>query len=271
MIIKPFTSLALLIFTQIGCTETDVSKFNELNVPKFSRADYIDQADLLYSIQCELKDAVDDVAKKGVVKEKDIDHTIVLKQKALITMQLKGVENTDLDGNATFVVPVGVAALTLGAKFGAKREATATNTFEIEIESLSELARCPDVEDSPTEVEKGIGIKRLKADIGLKGFISQTTEVFTKIGRYPASLGYTVTFEVASNGSFSPSIKRTNSPSIRSQTGGGSVSGGRTLTHTFTIAVSDFDKSGAKRQSVDDLRKTSTNLRFISALEQINN
>lgn len=258
MTIKPVIFWTALAFLPTACSGIDMIEVEKLDVPKATENDYLTQTALLKIIDCDLRSAVYKIAKNP-------EHSFVLEQKALIKLTLKVIEVNDQKGNFTLAIPLGVTNLTVKNAFGSNQTSTSTNSFSIKIDRLGDLECMLDEKNA-----------KVVDALGLKSFINQTTTILKDTGKIPSEVVYSTNFKVKNSGSITPTLEKANADI---NTVGGAFSRDRTLEHTLSISVEEFDPKitnkkrtrTSRKETFDKLQININNFEIITNLANINN
>jgi hypothetical protein len=191
-------------------------------VPAIEREDYVHVADVLYSVECELKESIDYLAKY---------YPFAKHQLVQVIYQLRVVESGGGDGDAMIVVPIHNGTFSVGFAASLATEATRDTSLTVQYETAS--LTCPDHRgqaNQPIRIEGGIG---------LSNWLIHTSQALAKAVETPVSMTYATSFDIVVGASVSPrfGIQKPNGH----QFGGGlSINGRRQHLHSVTITTANI-------------------------------
>ena len=189
------------------------------SVPAFEKEDYVHVADVLYSVECELKESVDYLAKY---------FPFAKKQLVQVTYQLRVAESGGGDGDALVVVPIHNGTFSVGFTANLSTGATRDTSLTVQYDT-SDLV-CPDhggKKDAPVRIEGGLG---------LANWLVRTSQALAQADETPIGMSYQVGFDVIVGGSVTPRFGIAK-PSGHQYGGGLQVSGRREQFHSVTVST----------------------------------
>ena len=157
------------------------------SVPAFEKEDYVHVADVLYSVECELKESVDYLAKYFPFAKKQLVQVIY---------QLRVAESGGGDGDALIVVPIHNGTFSVG--FTASLSTGATRDTSLTVQYETSNLQCPDhhgKKDAPVRIEGGLG---------LTNWLVRTSQALAQADETPIGMTYSVGFDVLVGGSVTP-------------------------------------------------------------------
>jgi hypothetical protein len=189
------------------------------SVPAFEKEDYVHVADVLYSVECELKESVDYLSKYFPFAKKQLVQVIY---------QLRVAESGGGDGDGLIVVPIHNGTFSVGFTASLSTGATRDTSLTVQYET-SDLV-CPDhrgKKDAPVRIEGGLG---------LSNWLVRTSQALAQADETPIGMSYAVGFDVIVGASVTPRFGIAKLSGH--QFGGGlQVAGRRSHTHSVTVST----------------------------------
>jgi hypothetical protein len=204
------TCLAALLSS--GCT----------SVPAIEKQDYVHVADVLYSVECELKESIDYLATY---------YPFAKNQLVQVIYQLRVVESGGGDADAMIVVPIHNGTFSVGFAAIIATEAARDTSLTVQYET-GKLS-CPDhrgQENKPVRIEGGIG---------LANWLVRTSQALAQAEETPVSMSYATSFDVIAGASVAPrfGIQKVSGH----QYGGGlAIAGRRQHLHGVTVTTANI-------------------------------
>jgi hypothetical protein len=200
------------------------------SVPAFEKEDYVHVADVLYSVECELKESVDYLAKYFPFAKKQLVQVIY---------QLRVAESGGGDGDALIVVPIHNGTFSVG--FTANLSTGATRDTSLTVQYETSKLICPDYGG---EKEKPV---RLEGGLGLSNWLVRTSQALAQADETPIGMSYQVGFDVVVGGSVTPRFGIAK-PSGHQYGGGLQVSGRRERFHSVTVSTTILEGTAQATQ-----------------------
>jgi hypothetical protein len=191
-------------------------------VPAIEKEEYVHVADVLYSVECELKESIDYLAKY---------YPFAKRQLVQVMYQLRVVESGSGDGDALIVVPIHNGTFSVGFTADLSTQATRDTSLTVQYETANLI--CPDYrgqEAKPVRIEGGLG---------LSNWLVRTAQALAQAQETPVGMSYAVNFDVIVGASVTPrfGIQRLSGH----QYGGGlRISGQRERLHSLTVSTTDI-------------------------------
>ncbi len=204
------SGLAALLLS--GCTA----------VPAIEKEEYVHVADVLYSVECELKESIDYLAKT---------YPFAKKQLVQVIYELRVAEQGGADSDALIVVPIQNGTFSVGFTANISTGATRDTSLTVQYETAN--LKCPDYrgqQNKPVRIEGGLG---------LSAWLVRTAQALAEADKTPVGMSYAVSFDVVVGASVSPrfGIQRISGH----QYGGGAhVAGQRDKLHSLTVSTTDI-------------------------------
>ncbi len=199
-----------------GCAATKPLQLSDIS------DDIVYAADVLYSFECELQDAITNVSQTQATN-------LFQNQAGIATFTLTVTETDNLRSDLSLTIPVGVAGLTVAGGGGPTRKAVRTIDFKVPF-NTSSLTPCS------AEREAEFDLTRIEAGLGLNGWVDQLATVFVRTGYSPTYLNYAVEFDigeaVAANSSLSRNEGLTKKRSVGFKSGSS-----RTVRHKLVVTI----------------------------------
>jgi hypothetical protein len=204
------TCLAALLSS--GCT----------SVPAIEKQDYVHVADVLYSVECELKESIDYLARY---------YPFAKNQLVQVIYQLRVVESGGGDADAMIVVPIHNGTFSVGFAANLATEATRDTSLTVQYET-GKLS-CPDHHGEPGRPV------RIQGGVGLANWLVRTSQALAQAEETPVGMSYYTGFDVVVGASVAPrfGIQKASGH----QYGGGlQVAGRRQRFHSVTVSTTDI-------------------------------
>lgn len=202
----------------------------KLKVPSAKQEDFLLASDILHTFECELNEAYR-IAQR-------IDERFS-RQTVAVTLTLTLTEIRSAGGNATLVIPVASAGLSVASGV----TPTTTNLRVMELQYSYDTRNLAPCEDNLRPQE---GIERvplqLEGGVGLTEWVTELANLSKTVQEDPKSSSYTIRFEINENATVAPTI--TISDDRAGMTGRNS----RTVRHQLAVTVKDFEKGESKTQ-----------------------
>ena len=195
--------------------------------PKLPGEDFVKIADVLNTVECDLRDAV---------KQYENDYPWLKDWAAAVVLELKVEEKGEGNGDASIVVPITNGTVTVGLVAGLTQKATHKATIDTALNF--DFLSCPS--------EEGRVVLRIDGGFGIPEWLSRAASALEIVKEDPTKMSYTRQFSITVNGSVNPKfgIQKVDGH----QYGGGLKIGGTRLSeHTLTVT--------AKKRAADDLAK----------------
>jgi hypothetical protein len=201
--------LALLVS---GCTA----------VPAIEKQEYVHVADVLYSVECELKESIDYLAKY---------YPFAKRQLVQVIYELRVVESGGGDADALIVVPIHNGTFSVGFSANLSTQATRDTSLTVQYETGN--LSCPDYRGQPNKPV------RIEGGVGLSNWLVHTAEALALAQETPVGMSYFTSFDVLVGASVAPrfGIQKTNGHQFG---GGGRVAGSRERLHSITVSTTDI-------------------------------
>lgn len=174
---KRMVVMAAVVGTLGGCA----------SVPDIPDEDYVRVADILFTTECELKEAIDTLKSQFVLNEQTIEATYNLE----ISDTGKGI------GSAGVVVPITNGTFSLGVAAGLSQKVTRSTSFTVAYESKDLQCEQRDEPHAP---------KRLEGNLGLSDWLLKTAVALRRAEESPVTMTYEVGFDVVRNTELKPAI-----------------------------------------------------------------
>jgi len=191
-------------------------------VPAIEKQEYVHVADVLYSVECELKESIDYLAKY---------YPFAKNQLVQVIYQLRVVESGGGDADALIVVPVHNGTFSVGFTASLATEATRDTSLTVQYETGN--LSCPDHRGQPNKPV------RIEGGLGLSSWLVRTSEALALAEETPVGMSYATTFDVIVGASVAPrfGIQKT----LTHQYGGGArVAGRRERLHSITVSTTNI-------------------------------
>jgi hypothetical protein len=204
-------------------------------IPPIDEREYVKVADILYSVECELRDAIYVLSR---------DYPFVRNQLVSAAYQLKVAETGEGSGDSMIVVPISNGTFSIGFAAGLKR--VATRDTNVTVEYMTSNLECRP-EDGPGPIPN-----RIEGGIGLYSWLMDVSSALQRASETPVAMSYKVQFDLTANGSVTPKfgIQKTSGHQY-----GGSlkVSGVRERLHSVSISVAEIKQGNiaAARRRLD--------------------
>jgi len=202
-------------------------------VPPITERDYVKVADILYSVECELKEAVDYLG---------VYYSFAKEQLVQVNYALRVVETGSGSGNANLVVPISNGTFTIGFTGGLTRQATRDTNLTVGYETWDLECRPPD--------QSGTVPTRLEGGVGLYNWLLNATEALSKAKETPEAMSYRVDFDILAQASVNPriAILKTSGRAFGADI---TLAGTRENLHSVQISVAQIkagDRAAAKQR-----------------------
>lgn len=215
-----------------ACLLSACSDLQEVPLATVKKDDFVYAADILYSAECELFEAVDAVSENNATSGfRFVD--------AVATFTLTVVELNSSGSNFTFIVPLANAGIGLSGSASSSGSSTRKMEFQVSFVE-SERPNC----DKPV-----VGVNRIESGLGLSQWIGAMAEILVKTDEAPTSATYDVSFNISKPRSVGLSGKRTVS-STDSKSLAFSASTTRTTNHRLVITSKISRKSAVNKKRV---------------------
>ena len=204
------TCLAALLSS--GCT----------SVPAIEKQEYVHVADVLYSVECELKESIDYLARY---------YPFAKNQLVQVIYQLRVVESGGGNADAMIVVPIHNGTFSVGFAANLATEATRDTSLTVQYET-NNLA-CPDHGGEPNKPV------RIEGGTGLANWLVRTSQALAQAEETPVGMSYYTSFDVIVGASVAPrfGIQRVSGH----QYGGGvQVAGRHQRLHSVTVSTTNI-------------------------------
>ncbi len=193
-----------------------------VTVPPISERDYVKVEDILYSVECELKEAVEDVSRH---------YPYAKNQLVTLIYGLKVAESGDGSGDANIVVPITNGTFSVGFTAGLSTRATRDTSITVSYNTANLECRAQD---------GGVTVPvRIEGGVGLYDWLLRTTQALAKAKETPTAMTYEVDFDITAGASVNPKfgIQQTSGH----QYGGGIVlAGTRARSHSVQVSVAEI-------------------------------
>lgn len=157
------------------------------SIPDIPEEEYVKVADVLYTTECELKEAIDALSREVKVG----------KQLIQVIYRLNVVETGKGSAGAGVVVPISNGTFSLGLAVGSTHTNSRKTSFTVEY--LSPELRCV----VPEGVEPP---QRLEGDLGLGSWLLRTASTLSSVDETPTAMTYEVGFNIVRNAELKPAI-----------------------------------------------------------------
>ena len=200
--------------------------------PNLDKKQFTRLSELVYSLECELGEAVANVPDK---------YQHLANQDALATLNLKVIETPSPSGGVTLAIPVGVSVVTLGGS--GKASFTATRSMEVRIPINPKDVRSCSIAD-----QKKLGFKRIESGLGLAEWIEELVTLLETAKRLPEYVSYSTSFQVVNtpSGSLVFANTRSGGPSGTVTLGN---SGKRDILHSVSLTIKAFEDRTPRRRT----------------------
>lgn len=205
-------------------------------VPAIDKQEYVHVADVLYSVECELKESIDYLARY---------YPFAKQQLVQVIYQLRVAESGGGDGDALIVVPIQNGTFSVGFTANLSTQATRDTSLTVQYETKDLI--CPDhrgQEGRPVRIEGGLG---------LSNWLVRTAQALAQADETPVGMSYSISFDVIVGASVTPrfGIQKASGH----QYGGGlQISGRRERLHSVTVSTTDI-KEGSVEQAQQRLNQ----------------
>lgn len=192
------------------------------SVPAIEKEEYVHVADVLYSVECELKESIDYLARY---------YPFAKKQLVQVIYQLRVVESGSGDADALIVVPIHNGTFSVGFTANLATEATRDTSLTVQYETDNLI--CPDYAGQPGRPV------RIEGGLGLSNWLVRTSQALAQAEETPVGMSYYTSFDVLVGASVSPrfGIQKVSGH----QYGGGvQVAGRRQRLHSVTVSTTDI-------------------------------
>jgi hypothetical protein len=196
------------------------------SVPAFETEEYVHVADVLYSVECELKESIDYLAEY---------YPFAKRQLVQVIYQLRVTESGAGNGDALIVVPIHNGTFSVGFTANVSTEAERDTSLTVQYETGKLI--CPDYRG---EANRPV---RIEGGLGLSNWLIKTSQALAQAQETPVGMSYAVSFDVVVGASVNPrfGIQRTSGH----QYGGGvRVAGQRARLHSVTVSTAAIRDDG---------------------------
>ncbi len=157
------------------------------SIPEIPEEEYVKVADILYTTECELKEALDTLSREVKVG----------KQLIQVTYRLNVVETGKGGAGAGIVVPISNGTFSLGLAMGSTHVNSRKTSFTVEY--LSPELHCA--------VAEGVEPpQRLDGDLGLGTWLLRTASTLSSVDETPTAMNYEIGFDIVRNAELKPAI-----------------------------------------------------------------
>lgn len=211
-----------------GCATVD-----DLTLPKMNE-DVVYAADVLYSFECELAEAL-----KQPVGFKEKKRKSIFENKAIrVAFVLKGTASKGGKSNIKLGFPSGLAAVTVNTTLTPTAKATRKIEFRVNYDT-NKLQECERPEVGEME------LTRIAAGLGLAEWANEAAILEDKLGKKIEISNYTVEFDIGNSVSASSSVARTLSEG-NTREFGFVPTGSNGAFHQIVVTMKDFDAVAEK-------------------------
>ncbi|MEZ5924976.1 MAG: hypothetical protein R3D57_11405 [Hyphomicrobiaceae bacterium] len=190
------------------------------SVPPIDEQDYIRVSNILYSTECELKEAIDGLKETYTLNRQLID----------VTYSLNVLESGTGDGTGNLVVPIANGTFSIGLTASVKQ--TNTRNTEFKIRYSSDKLSCPESTDPSAP-------QRIDGSLGLAEWLGNAALALEKVRRWPLNMTYNMDFTIERNGSMKPAFGL-KFPSGHEYGGSLSLAGSRKVAHGIEVIATDI-------------------------------
>lgn len=197
------------------------------SVPEIDERQYVRVSDILYSVECELKEAIDGLART---------YPFVKKQLVEVKYSLDVVETGAGAGDANLVVPISHGTFSVGFTAGLLQTTTRATSFTVSYKTDELECRPP-----------GPGVPmRIAGGVGLSDWLVSISASLQAANETPVAMSYRMDFDIVADASVTPRFGVALA-SGHAYGGGVRLAGRRQRTHSLLVAVAkvDADDKGA--------------------------
>lgn len=200
-------------------------------VPAFDKQEYVHIADVLYSVECELKESIDYLAKY---------YPFAKYQLVQVIYQLRVLESGGGDADALIVVPIHNGTFSVGFTANVSTQAVRDTSLTVQYETGN--LQCPDYRG---QVNKPL---RIEGGLGLSNWLVHTAHALAQADETPVGMSYSTTFDIIVGASVAPRFG-IQKISGHQYGGGAHVAGSRERLHSVTVSTANIqDTTPAEAQ-----------------------
>jgi hypothetical protein len=199
------------------------------SVPDIADREYVKVSDILYSVECELKEAIDSLART---------YPFVRKQLVEVKYSLDVIETGSGAGDANLVVPISHGTFSVGFTAGLLQTTTRATSFSVSYKTDELECRPPgSAPDVPTRIAGGVGLSE---------WLLSISAALRAANETPVAMSYRMDFDIVADASVTPRFG-VSLASGHSYGGGVRLAGRRQRSHSVLVAVAkvDADDKGA--------------------------